>query len=224
MNDFFEPPVYGLVFDMDGLIFDSERVVKRSWDYAGEKLGYEHFGEHIYHTIGFNLARRTEYFRNNVSSEFPMDQFAVMTRARFHEIIDNEGLDRKPGVEELLKYAKQKELRIALATSSRREHASSLLKRYGLYDYFDGEIYGDMVTSGKPSPEIYLKACQEIGVSPVNAIALEDAPAGIRSAHTAGMRTVMVPDLVEPDEKTLKMVWHRYDTLFDFLEFLKRNE
>lgn len=84
-----------------------------------------------------------------------------------------EGLEIKPGVVELLKYAADKKYRIALATSSRREHASTLLKEQGLWEYFDGAVFGDMVTCSKPSPEIYQKACATIGVDPANAVALE---------------------------------------------------
>lgn len=98
------------------------------------------------------------------------------------------------------------------------------MKEQGLLDYFDGAVYGDMVTAGKPNPEIYQKACSEIGVAPKHALALEDAPSGIRSASAAGMRSIIIPDLVEPDEEILGMVWHRFDTLFDVLRLLKEGE
>lgn len=221
MSSRFQPPIYGLVFDMDGLIFNSERVVQRSWDWAGKELGYERFGEHIYNTIGFNVKRREEYFRKNVCLDFPMDKFSVLTRERYHQIVAEEGLEKKPGAEELLHFASREGYRIALATSSRRAHARELMEEQGLLKYFDGAVYGDMVSVGKPNPEIYMKACLEIGVAPINALALEDAPAGIRSAAAAGMRAIIIPDLVEPDENILKMVWHRYDTLFDVLQLLK---
>ena len=81
-----------------------------------------------------------------------------------------------------------------------------------------------MVSAGKPNPEIYQKACQEIGTAPENALALEDAPSRIRAADAAGMRSIIVPDLVEPNEEILRMVWHRYDTLFDVLRLLKEGE
>ena len=224
MRNQFQPPIYGLVFDMDGLIFNSERVVQRSWDHAGKILGYEHFGEHIYHTIGFNVTRREAYFKENVSPDFPMDRFNELTRERYHQIIREEGLEKKPGVEELLKFAKENGYRIALATSSRRQHAEALMKEQGLLPYFDGAVYGDMVTAGKPNPEIYQRACQEIGTDPEHALALEDAPSGIRSACAAGMRSVIIPDLVEPDEEILGMVWHRFYTLFDVLRLLKEGD
>ena len=218
------PPVSGLVFDMDGLLFDSERVVQRSWEWAGQKLGYEHFGSHIYHTIGFNVKRREMYFKENVSPSFPMEKFTDMTRKRYHDIIESEGLEKKPGAEEILKYASAQGYRIALATSSRREHASDMLKRQGLMEFFQGAVYGDMVSEGKPSPEIYRRACLEIQVEPRYALALEDSPAGIRSACSAGMRAIIIPDLVEPDAEILGLAWRRYDSLWDVLELLKAGE
>lgn len=220
----FEPAIYGLVFDMDGLIFNSERVVQRSWDWAGEVLGYEKFGDHIYNTIGFNVKRREEYFRQNVCADFPMEKFTLLTRKRYHEIVDTEGLEKKPGVEELLEYASAQGYKIALATSSRKAHASEMMEQQGLMQYFDGAVYGDMVTAGKPSPEIYIKACREIGILPENGLALEDAPAGIKSATAAGMRGIIIPDLVQPNEEIMGMVWHRYDTLFEVLDLLKGNK
>lgn len=217
-----EQPIKGLVFDMDGLLFDSERVVQKSWNEVGRQMGFgERFGDHIYHTIGFNVVRREEYFKEHVSPDFPMEEFTENTRRIYHRIMEEDGVDRKPGAEALLKYAKEHGYRLALATSSRELHAQLLLKKYGLFDYFDGAVYGNMVSAGKPDPEIYLKACASIQVLPEFAIALEDAPSGIRSAAAAGMRPVMIPDLVEPDEAVLELVWRRFDTLYDVIDLLE---
>lgn len=217
-----EQPIKGLVFDMDGLLFDSERVVQKSWNEVGRQMGFgERFGDHIYHTIGFNVVRREQYFKEHVSPDFPMEEFTENTRRIYHRIMEEDGVDRKPGAEELLKYAKEHGYRLALATSSRELHAQLLLKKYGLFDYFDGAVYGNMVSAGKPDPEICLKACASIQVLPEFAIALEDAPSGIRSAAAAGMRPVMIPDLVEPDEAVLELVWRRFDTLYDVIDLLE---
>ena len=205
--------VRGLVFDMDGLLLDSEKLVKRTWDYAGSLLGYEDFGDHIYNTVGFNLKRRTRYFRENVSEDFPMEWFADVTRKKYHEIADEEGVEVKAGARELLEYAKEKDYRIGLATSSRKIHAEQSLKSAGLFCYFDGMVFGDVVKEGKPAPEIYLRACRQIGVEPSEAVALEDAPSGVISAHAAGMRVLVVPDLVEPPEEIIGLVWHRAESL-----------
>ena len=212
--------VKGLVFDMDGLLLDSEKVVKRSWDHVGKLLGYENFGDHIYNTVGFNLKRRTEYFKENVDPNFPMDKFAQMTREYYYEIADKEGIAVKKGAEELLEAAKEHGCRIGLATSSRQAHAEQSLKRAGLYRYFDGKVFGDTVTEGKPSPEIYLKACESIGVDPENAVALEDAPSGVRSAYAAGMRVIVVPDLVQPPEEVKPFIWKQAEHLGQAVELI----
>lgn len=221
MNQQRDEKINGLVFDMDGLIFNTEKIVQRSWEKAGLILGYENFGAHIYNTIGFNVIRREVYFKENVSLDFPMEKFNELTRKYFHEIADTEGVEQKPGVLELLKYAKGIGLKIGLATSTRKAHASILMEEQGLLQYFDGAVYGDMVTEGKPNPEIYRKACQAIGQVPQYVVALEDAPAGIRSATAAGMRVVMIPDLVQPDEEIQNLLWKRFDTLQGVLEILK---
>ena len=90
--------------------------------------------------------------------------------------------------------------------------------------YFDGAVFGDMVENAKPDPEIYLKACDAIGAKPENSVALEDAPAGIRAAHAAGMTPLMIPDLVEPDEEIKKLYFRRFNSLPEVLEFLKNIE
>lgn len=214
-------PIEGLVFDMDGLLVDSEKIVQRSWEHVGKILGYPDIGSHIYHTIGMNVVGREEYFRKHIAEDFPMEKFTAMTRQKFHEIVDTEGLDIKPGAKELLLFAKERGLKTGLATSSRRQHAQENLTRLGIFGYFDGVVCGDMVTRSKPDPEIYEKACRIIGTRPENTIALEDAPSGIQSAYGAGMRPIMIPDMVEPAEETRKLIWYRFDTLFDVIKLLE---
>lgn len=213
--------VEAVVFDMDGLIFDSERVVQRSWNDAGEILGYGRIGEHIYNTLGFNVKRREQYFKSVYGADFKMEEFNQITRERFHEIVGQEGLGVKPGVRELLEYLKSRGIKTAVATSSRKEYSTRILTEAGLMRYFDGAVFGDMVENAKPDPEIYLKACDAIGAKPENSVALEDAPAGIRAAHAAGMTPLMIPDLVEPDEEIKKLYFRKFNSLLDVLEFLK---
>ena len=210
-----------LVFDMDGLIFDSERVVQRTWNDAGEQLGYGKIGEHIYNTLGFNVKRRKEYFQGVFGQDFPMDDFNRITRARFQEIVAEEGLAMKPGVRELLNWAHSRGIKTAVATSSRRVYSTDLLKRADIWKLLDVAVFGDMVTNAKPDPEIYLTACSLIHAVPARSVALEDAPAGIRSAHAAGMIPVMVPDLVQPDEETLRLCAGKFESLLDVIPYLE---
>lgn len=213
--------IKALVFDMDGLIFDSERIVQRSWTITSKELGLPDVGEHIYHTIGFNVKRREEYFCSVFGKDFPTEEFNQHSRKNFHQIAETEGVPLKPGVEELLKEAKQQRLKLAVATSSREVHALDMLRKAGLYQYFDGAMYGDKVKNAKPDPEIYLKACELIAVKPSESIALEDSPAGIEAAYRAGMKPVMIPDLVEPNQETLAMCYKKYETLLDAMELIR---
>ena len=203
------------VFDMDGLIFDSERIVKRSWNGSGQEMGLGNVGEHIYNTLGMNRASRKKYYEDNIRKDFPFDEFSALTRKNFFAIVEKEGLPMKPGVKEILAYGKENGMKLALATSSSRDYAMKCLRDAGIDTFFDGIVCGDMVTHSKPDPEIYLKACELVGVKPEEAVAFEDAPAGIRSAYAAGMKVVMVPDLVQPKEEIKDMIWQKWETLKD---------
>ena len=204
------------VFDMDGLIFDSERIVQRSWNMAGQELKLGNVGEHIYNTIGMNRKSRRKYYQENIREDYPFDEFQALTRKYFFEIVENEGLPMKKGVVEILEFAKANHIKIALATSSSRDYAMKCLNDAGIANCFDGIVCGDMVKNSKPDPEIYLRACELVDVNPKNALAFEDAPAGIRAAVAAGMQVVMVPDLVQPTEEIEKMLWAKWESLEEY--------
>ena len=214
--------IEAIVFDMDGLLFDSERIVQRSWEEAGNQLGLEHMGETIYHTLGMNLAGRNHYFRNTIAKDFPCEEFAKQARIWFYKIVNEEGLPMKNGARKLLEYGKANGYRMAIATSTRREYALKNLKAAKIYDFFDAGVFGDMVQHAKPDPEIYLKACDSIGAAHANCIALEDAPAGIRAAYAAGMKPIMIPDLVAPTPEIEALLYETCDTLLGVIGILEK--
>lgn len=206
---------------MDGLLLDSERIVQRSWYEAGAVMGYPDIGGHIYHTLGLNRNARNDYFRHAFGADFPLDEFNRMTGDIFFRIVGDTGIPLKPGARELLEYAKEHGYKIAVASSSSRKYAVKELTDAGIWSFFDGGIFGDMIGNTKPHPEIYLKACEMIKTPPGDCLALEDAPAGIRSAHAAGLNVIAVPDLVQPDEEILALTCKRLDTLHDVIPLLK---
>lgn len=210
-----------LVFDMDGLLLDSERIVKRSWNDAGDEVGVPKVGEQIYHTLGMNRRARNEYFKKVFGEDFPLEEFNERTSVCFYRIVEKEGLPVKAGAKELLKYAKEHGYKIAVATSSSRQYARKVLTDAGIYSYFDGGVFGDMVEHAKPDPEIYQKACESIHVRPEDAIALEDAPAGVRSAYAAGLKVIVIPDLVQPSKEILELTYQKFDTLNDVISLLE---
>ena len=212
--------IKAFVFDMDGLLFDSERIVQRSWEIAGDELGILHMGDVIYHTLGMNRAGRNEYFRKHIREDFPFEEFGELTRDNVWKIVDKEGLPLKRGAKELLAYGKAQGYKMAVATSSSREYAMKNLIRAGIDSYFDNVICGDMVKKAKPDPEIYQKACESLGISPADCMAFEDAPGGILSAHQAGMQVIMVPDLVQPTQEIRELTYRVCDSLADVIGIL----
>lgn len=213
--------ISALVFDMDGLLLDSERIVKRSWENAGNEMGLPGMGGHIYHTLGKNRQGRDAYFRGALGAEFQIEEFQKRASRHFYKIVSEEGLPLKKGAKELLTYARERGYKTAVATSSSREYSTKILKQTGIFSYFDGGVFGDMVRYTKPDPEIYLKACESIQVKPEFCLALEDAPAGVYSAHAAGLKVIVVPDLLEPSEDVLKAAYKRCDSLCDVIPLLE---
>lgn len=213
--------IKALLFDMDGLLLDSERVVQESWNAAGEALGYGKVGEHIYNTLGMNAAGRKEYFNNVFGTGFPYEEFQKLSRKAFFNVADQEGIPLKPGAKELIFYAKQMGYKVGLVTSSRKEYAVDVLKKAGIFSCFDGCIFGDMVSKSKPDPEIYEKGCKMLGEEPEWCIAFEDAPAGVIAASAAGINVIMVPDLVQPDDAIRMRTWKVLDSLDEAIGLLR---
>ena len=213
--------IKALLFDMDGLLLDSERVVQESWNAAGEALGYGKVGEHIYNTLGMNAAGRKEYFNNVFGTGFPYEEFQKLSRKEFFNVADPEGIPLKPGAKELIFYAKQMGYKVGLVTSSRKEYAVDVLKKAGIFSYFDGCIFGDMVSKSKPDPEIYEKGCKMLGEEPEWCVAFEDAPAGVMAASAAGIDVIMVPDLVQPDDAIRMRTWKVLDSLDEAIGLLR---
>ena len=208
--------IKAFIFDMDGLLFDSERIVQRSWEIAGDELGIPHMEDVIYHTLGMNRAGRNEYFRKYIREDFPFEEFGKLTRDNFWKIVDKEGLPLKKGAKELLAYGKSQGYKMAVATSSSREYAMGNLIRAGIDSYFDSVVCGDMVKKAKPDPEIYQKACESLEYC----MAFEDAPGGILSAHQAGMHVIMVPDLVQPTQEIRELTHRVCGSLADVIGIL----
>ena len=121
-----------VVFDMDGLMFDTERIVQYSWDVAGERLGYEKLGQNIYHTLGMNRAGRQVYFQKKYGMDFPFDTFRAYNREAFFARVQKEGLPVKPGLYTLLDFLKNLHIPMAVATSSGGDYARDNLEQAGI--------------------------------------------------------------------------------------------
>lgn len=210
-----------VVFDMDGVIFDSERLVMESWKIIAEKYGYKDMEKVFYKCIGVNTTGTKEIVRAHYGQDFPYDEYKKETSKWFHDRYDNGRLPVKKGVRELLAYLKNANVPIALASSTRVEVVRQELRDAGLLDFFDRVIGGDMVEKSKPEPDIFLKACEELGVDPTEAIAIEDSFNGIRAADAAGMIPVMVPDLLAPDDEMRQRAYRIFEDLTEVQKWLE---
>ena len=202
-----------VVFDMDGVIFDSERLVLECWEKIGAEYHLEGMREAFLPCIGTNSTRTREIVLERYGKDFPYDEFTRESSKLFHNIVDEGGLPVKKGVSELLVYLKDCEVPMALASSTRLEVVSQELKQAGLYEYFDVVMGGDQLKRSKPEPDIYLITCEKLGVRSAYSYAIEDSYNGIRSAYSAGMKPIMVPDMLPPTEE----MWEKSVAVLDDL-------
>ena len=217
-------PLQAVIFDVDGLMLDSERLVQRSWDITGEKMGYGPLGHNIYHTLGMNLKGREEYFKSVYGQEFPFDKFTEAYREESRKIQEAEGVPVKKGLLELMTFLKKEGFALAVATSSSQERTREKLKGCGVWGDFSVIICGDQVRRSKPDPEIYLRTCQALDISPEAAFGIEDSYNGVRSASAAGLKTIMVPDLLPPTNEMRSLALCIQPDLLAVKDYFHRNK
>lgn len=206
-----------VVFDMDGVIFDSERAVMQCWKEVASRHNIPDIEKAILACTGTTMVRTREIMLNLYGADFPYDEYAKESSAIFHSRYDGGRLPMKPGVKELLSFLKEHGKKIALASSTRQQVVTDELRDAGIIGYFDRIICGDMVSRSKPAPDIFLKACKELNVSPSDSYAIEDSYNGIRAAHAGGLHPIMVPDccrqmkrcnlLPRPSFQTSQVLW-----------------
>lgn len=190
-----------VVFDMDGVLFDTERLCMDMWAKVADARGLSGMIQVGYDSIGRNENDTRALALAAFGADFDFEDFRAEVARLCHNYMQQQGIPVKKGVQELLDFLKEQGYRIALASSSSRQSVLRNLERAGIASYFEEIISGDMVEHSKPRPDIYLLACEKLGVEPKAAYAIEDSPNGIRAAHGAGMKPIMVPDLIEADEE-----------------------
>ena len=185
-----------VIFDMDGVIFDSETLVLETWKETARRHGVANVEQVCRMCLGLNAAASKKVFLEYYGADFPYDRYKEEMGRLFHERADGGRLPQKPGIRELLLFLKEQGIRTAVASSTRSDLVRKQLCEGKLLSFFDAVIGGDMVERSKPEPDIYLMACEKMGVAPAEAYAIEDSYNGIRPASRAGMQPVMVPDLL----------------------------
>lgn len=212
--------IKAIVFDMDGLMFDTERLTVQAWDYAGEKIGIGKMGHMVYKTLGMNIESSRKIFIQEYGDKVIEEDLTDYAREFFNNYFNEHGMPLKQGLIELLNYLKANDYKIAVATSSNKKTALNHFKRANLLEYFDVIVCGDMIKNSKPAPDIYLKASELLGFMPSECLALEDSPNGIRSAFSAGLKPVMIPDLIEPTKEIIKLLYFKLANLNEVINIL----
>lgn len=193
--------IKGAVLDMDGLLLDTEKVCSETWDKAAELVGFADVERAKNACIGLNHASTVAFFEKNYP-DFDYQHFLDTARKLTKEALAVQ-IPVKEGAEELLQFLKSKNVKLAVASSTREVTVKEQLARAGLLNYFDKVITGDMVQNGKPNPEIFVKACEALELPPETCIAFEDSVNGIRSAYRAKTYPIHIPDIQPENQETI---------------------
>ena len=209
-----------VIFDMDGVIFDTERVYLEIWQSVFEKYGYKMTKELYITVMGTGRKNVIKTFLENFGDDLPIEKMYEEKDNQLFYLIENQGIPLKKGVKELFSMLKEKNYKIALATSAKRDRVEKQIKDKWLKESFDAIVCGDDVEKGKPSPDIFLKAAKKIDVEPENCFVVEDSPAGIKAAFSGGMKGIHVEDLKAADEDIIKYCEKNFKNLQEIKEYL----
>lgn len=206
----------GIIFDMDGVILDSETFSDRTWMAAAKERNLDINIDLINKCRGTNKNDTIEIFKKHYGESFDGEGFLSRTSELFHQIEENEGIPLMHYSKEILEYLKPR-YTLALASSTRGPTVERQLRTAGVIDFFETRTTGDMVVHSKPDSKIYLMACKSVGLEPSECYAIEDSLNGIKSAYAAGIKPIMVVDKIQPTDEIRKMCV----AVFDSLEGLK---
>ena len=196
--------IRAVVFDMDGLMLDTEPIYKVAWQAAAAELGYDLDDAFYSQFVGRPNGDCERLLTERFTTAFPLDGFRARWPLLWHSEVEDTGIRQKPGLLELLTFLELQRLPFAIATSSGSEEATFCLRAAGLDGRFSVIVTSDQVANGKPSPDLYLEAARRLQTDPAQCVALEDSEAGILAASRAGMVPVLVPDMTPPSDVAVR--------------------
>ncbi|WP_070964160.1 HAD family hydrolase [Vibrio sonorensis] len=211
---------HAAIFDMDGLLLDTERVCKDIFQQACKATGHPFYEEVYLSIIGRNSAGIDAILRDAYGDD--LDIVHPEWRKRYNQVVLHQAIPVKEGAIELLEWLKSQHIPTAVATSTQKDVALVKLKLAGLDHYFDNITTGCEVSHGKPDPEIYLLAASRLGVLPSHCLAFEDSNNGVKAAVAANMITYQIPDLVEPCQDVIALGHNIQPSLSQVLQQLKK--
>jgi HAD superfamily hydrolase (TIGR01549 family) len=211
-----------VIFDMDGIILDTEPISMRAWIAAASEIGYQLSEAHCHEMIGLGARESIAYVKAHVPGRGDLDQLEDRANANYRLFSERDGVPCKAGLWELLAFLENERIPKAIATSTPTALAKEKLQRARVLEHFDIIVGGDQVSSGKPAPDIYLLAAQRLGHPPADCFVLEDSGPGLKAAIAAGMKPIFIPDMCRVDERTQEMVFAKAESLLDAISILRR--
>lgn len=202
------------VFDMDGLMVDTESIYQWAWREAIEQLGYTISTATLRATTGRRMEDCYAILRGEVDATFPMPAFLDLWPQLWHDHVNNHGINQKPGLAALLDLLDAHRIPKAVATSSAQPEALFTLEKANLLHRFSIIVSGDQIVNGKPAPDIFLRAAERLTIAPDRCMAFEDSEAGVMAASSAGMVTIMVPE-IEPAIEVVGRAYRVFDSLHE---------
>ncbi len=207
--------IKAVIFDMDGLIIDSERVARQAWFQATREWGYDLQEKDYARIVGIKVEDSERVLKEVFGEDFPFKDIRGRRVDLSAEYFRKNGIPVKSGARELIAALVGAGIPRAVATSTRAEVALEKLRKIELLPQFDAVVCGDQVQNGKPAPDIFLAAAKKLNMPPANCAVLEDSMPGIRGAHAAGMYPIMVPDQVMPTPEIREIAYYIAESLHD---------
>ena len=216
--------IQAVIFDMDGLMFDTERVGRDAIIQSAKEFGYTITLDIHKKLLGRNAADNEKYLKSVLGQEFPYKECFSHVFELMDEYYEKYGMPVKKGLVELLKYLKANNIKVAVASSSPTEMIKQHLKNTNLTQYYDFVVGGDQIHKGKPDPEIFLKAVEHFQIKPENALVLEDSKSGILAAHAGNIPVICIPDLVEHSKEISDLTWYTLPSLDKVIPVIEENK
>ena len=219
--------IKAVLFDMDGLMVDTESLATEAFIHSAKKQGYNMTKEETLLVLGFTTKSIYEFWENYFKISDVSGKQLVDDHYKYIEnILFTTGPSKMPYIEELLKYLKESNYKVAVASSSNMDHIINNMEKTGLKKYIDEFASGAEVENGKPAPDVFLLAAERLGVKPENCLVLEDSKAGVIAGSSAGAKVIMVPDMFKPDEECKERTYRIVGNLGEVISILeeKNNE